>query len=79
MSDLKKYQQGLRIDLAVALAIEQLAQEHHRPYSEVCADFLGSDLWKRLNRPGDELWVIGSSVLAECFDAEQEHKAKNAE
>lgn len=79
VSSFEKYQQGLRIDLAVALAIEQLAQEHHQPYSEVCADFLGSNLWKILNSPGDELWTIGSNVLAECFDAEQEHKAKKAE
>ena len=76
MSELERVQRDLRIDLETALAIEELSHEHSKPYSEMCADFLGTDLWKRLNRPNGDLWAMGSTVIAECYDAERESTQK---
>ena len=44
MSTLKQYQQSLSVDNVLAMTIEDLSKKYNIEYSDMCAQFLESDV-----------------------------------
>ena len=74
MSTLKQYQQSLSVDNVLAMTIEDLSKKYNIEYSDMCAQFLESDVAQKLSEPDDTLWAFGPASIIEWYEIEQRSK-----